>query len=78
MIYICINCCDDEKCSLDMHVYAIFMPIYAYSCENSEGKSRVDSGSKFREFLGKIGKVFWPNIFYTCSSISVEATIKIS
>ena len=23
-----------------------------------KGKSRVDSGSKFREFLGKIGKVF--------------------
>ena len=43
-----------------------------------KGKSRVDSGSKFREFLGKIGKVFLPNMFYTCSSISVEATIKIS
>jgi len=39
---------------------------------------KLVSGSDFREFLGKIGKVFWSNIFYTCSSISVEAAYKIS
>ena len=39
---------------------------------------KIVSGSDFREFLGKIGKVFWSNFFYTCGSISVEAAYKIS